>query len=164
MREEKQMVMGKIQTYERQIAEQAATDSKLKDMEAALGKLQEEVIALREEKRQHEAVIAEQGERLDMIDTLQDKVRALERENSELKAAKLMSMFNGGSANGSLLSSLSQARGATGQAATSGQASQIEQLRVQLSEKTNEYLKIKDENEGLRLQVKELIEKHDNEK
>ena len=51
--------MGKIQTYERQIAEQAATDSKLKDMEAALGKLQEEVIALREEKRQHEAVIAE---------------------------------------------------------------------------------------------------------
>jgi len=99
-----------------------------------------------------------------MIDTLQDKVRALERENSELKAAKLMSMFNGGSANGSLLSSLSQSRGASGQAAASGQASQIEQLRVQLSEKTNEYLKIKDENEGLRLQVKELIEKHDNEK
>jgi cell shape-determining protein MreC len=35
---------------------------------------------------------------------------------------------------------------------------------VQLSEKTNEYLKLKDENERLREQVNEMIERHDNEK
>lgn len=33
-----------------------------------------------------------------------------------------------------------------------------------MSEKTNEYLKLKDENERLREQVNEMIERHDNEK
>ena len=87
-----------------------------------------------------------------MIDTLQEKVRGLERENSEMKAAKLMTMFGGnsngaGGSAGALLSSLSQARGGAG---ANNQNSQIESLRVQLSEKTNEYLKLKDENERLR--------------
>lgn len=65
-----------------------------------------------------ETLIAEQRERLEIIDTLQEKIRGLERENSEMKAAKLMTMFNGASASnggvgsaGALLSSLSQARG-----------------------------------------------------
>jgi len=40
---------------------------------------------------------------------LQDKVRSLERENSEMKAAKLMTMFNGGA--GALGSSLGVAAG-----------------------------------------------------
>ena len=40
-------------------------------------------------------------EKLEQGDELQDKVRMLERENSELKAAKLMSMFNGAASSGS---------------------------------------------------------------
>ncbi len=105
---------------------------------------------------------------MEVIDTLQEKVRGLERENSEMKAAKLMTMFGGasngvgaGGSAGALLSSLSQARGG---ASANSQNSQIESLRVQLSEKTNEYLKLKDENERLREQVSEMIERHDNEK
>ena len=105
---------------------------------------------------------------MEVIDTLQEKVRGLERENSEMKAAKLMTMFGGasngvgaGGSAGALLTSLSQARGG---ASANSQNSQIESLRVQLSEKTNEYLKLKDENERLREQVSEMIERHDNEK
>jgi hypothetical protein len=35
-----------------------------------------------------------------MVDQMQDRVRALERENSELKAAKLMNLFPGVSGQG----------------------------------------------------------------
>lgn len=79
---------------------------------------------------------------MEQAEALQEKMRAIERENSELKAAKLMTMFSNPP-------SSSQPRVNT-QVTTERQ---IETLRVQLSEKTNEYLKLKDENERLREQL-----------
>jgi hypothetical protein len=59
----------------------------------------------------------------------------LERENSELKAGQLMGMFGG-----------KQAKALE---------RQVETLKLQLSEKTNEILRMRDENEQLRAQVEE---------
>ena len=75
-------------------------------------------------------------ERLDQIDTLQERIRALERENSEMKAAKLMTMFNGtntsngGGAASSLLNSLSLARSGSSSNSNNQNPQQIDQLRV----------------------------------
>ncbi len=66
----------------------------------------------------------------------------LERENSELKAAKLMSMLPSSSA-----VQLNR------QVSNSSSNNEAQLLRVQLSEKTNEYLRVKEENERLREQV-----------
>jgi TolA-binding protein len=114
------------------VTERDDYEVKLKEMEVNMGQVQGEVVALREEKRQMEALITEQRERLEVIDTLQEKVRGLERENSEMKAAKLMTMFGGGvgatgagGSAGALLSTLSQARGG-GAAGVNTQNSQIE--------------------------------------
>ena len=77
-------------------------------------------------------------------------MRNLERENSEMKAAKLMSMFaNGTSGPSQLLSSSSSKLGAT---QTSNLERQVESLKLQLSEKTNDYLRLRDENDSLREQ------------
>jgi molecular chaperone GrpE (heat shock protein) len=74
-------------------------------------------------------------------------MRSLARENSELKAAKLMNLFPGGS----------QPKPSQ----TSSQTDRlVESLKVQLSEKTNDYLRIKEENERL----KEHLERHDSQK
>ena len=67
-----------------------------------------------------------------------DKLKALERENSELKAAKLMSMLNGS---------------AQLQKPSPHLDKQIEALKVQLSEKTNDFLRLKEENDLLREQM-----------
>jgi hypothetical protein len=67
----------------------------------------------------------------------------LERENSELKAAKLMSMLPSSSAV-QLNRQVSN---------NSNGSNEAQLLRVQLSEKTNEYLRVKEENERLREQV-----------
>jgi hypothetical protein len=66
----------------------------------------------------------------------------LERENSELKAAKLMFMLPSSSA-----VQLNR------QVSNSSSNNEAQLLRVQLSEKTNEYLRVKEENERLREQV-----------
>ena len=79
-------------------------------------------------------------------------MRAVERENSELKAAKLMSMFNGGGSGPGAMSLLSNSKASSGQ----NFERQVETLKVQLSEKSNDYLRLKDENESLREQIAEL--------
>jgi len=73
-------------------------------------------------------------------DELTDRVRQLERENSELKAAKLMSMFG------------------APVAPQPAQAleKQLEALRVQLSEKTNDFLRLKEDYDQLREQGQPL--------
>lgn len=64
-------------------------------------------------------------------------MRQLERENSELKAAKLMSMFGGPVAP---------------QQPSQALEKQLEALRLQLSEKTNDYLRLKEDYDTLREQ------------
>lgn len=54
MREEKLMLMHKIQTYERQLTEHGDYETKLKDLETHMASLQSEIRALKDEKRQHE--------------------------------------------------------------------------------------------------------------
>ena len=74
-------------------------------------------------------------------------MRALERENSELKAARLMNLFPGGSQP----KPTSQASSA---ASAAGQTERlIEALKVQLSEKMNDYLRVKEENERLKEEI-----------
>lgn len=87
------------------------------------------------------------------MEEIQDKLKTLERENSELKAAKLMSMLGGSTSANQLLSSTSS------KANTSALERQVETLRLQLSEKTNDFLKLKDENERIRDQYQELLDK-----
>jgi len=50
---------------------------------------------LRSDVRTKDAEIVELKEHLEQLEGLQDRMRSLEKENSEMKAAKLMSMFNG---------------------------------------------------------------------
>ena len=138
MREEKQMLMQKIQSYERDIQLKDEAERRGKEAEDALGKLQTEISEYRRVTQMKDTEIAEYQERLEQIDVLQDRVRALERENSEMKAAKLMNLFPGGG---------------TSQAKPAQNDKLIESLKVQLSEKTNDYLRLKEENERLKEQI-----------
>lgn len=86
-------------------------------------------------------------EKVEEGDELTERVRQLERENSELKAAKLMSMFG------------------APVAPQPAQAleKQLEALRLQLSEKTNDFLRLKEDYDQLRDQGQPLhpvIEDH----
>lgn len=108
-----------------------------REAEEAMGRLQAEIAEYRRVTQMKDTEIAEYQERLEQIDVLQDKVRALERENSEMKAAKLMNLFPGGA----------------NQSKPAQNDKLIESLKVQLSEKTNDYLRLKEENERLKEQV-----------
>ncbi len=55
----------------------------------------EVAMQLRSDVRTKDAEIAELKEHLEQLEGLQERIRGLEKENSEMKAAKLMSMFNG---------------------------------------------------------------------
>ncbi len=132
------MLMQKIQGYERDSQLREEAERRASQAEEAMGQIQTELVEARRIGSLKDVEIAEYQERLEQIDILQERVRALERENSEMKAAKLMNLFPGGS----------QPKPSQANAASTDRL--VESLKVQLSEKTNDYLRVKEENERLK--------------
>ena len=132
------MLMQKIHDYDRDNGDKVLMEKRVKEMEDQMGAMTSEMQAMVSKAKQREAEIEEYQEKVELMESLEEKLRSSERENSEFKAAKLMSMFGGGGN------------------AKSGAV--IEALRIQLSEKTNDYLRIKEDNDRLREQKSVPVE------
>ena len=88
------MLMQKIHQYEREATERGGIEIRLRQMEEEMARMTQEAQELRSVSKLKDQEIEEYQEKLEQADSQQDRLRTLERENSELKAAKLMSMFN----------------------------------------------------------------------
>ena len=154
MKDEKVLLLEKIHAYEREGADRAGAERRAREALELASAREAEMQVMRNLTLAKDAEIQEYQEKLEELEELQERLRSLERENSELKAAKLMSMFGGSSqqASNPLLGA-----GLGGNVLSVGQKSslqlQVDSLKLQLSEKTNDYLRVKEEAERLREQL-----------
>src|SRR5688572_26871028 len=125
LKEEKKALYSKIAGQEKELADRENGSRRLYDLEGQLDKLREEMGQGQSLIFAKDLLLTELEEKLNSNNSHSDRVKDLERENSELKAAQLMSMF--GASGGKSHNSKSAER-------------QVEGFKLQLSEKTNEIL------------------------
>jgi hypothetical protein len=140
MKEEKLFLMQKIHSYEKESGEKAGLERRQVELESTVAQLNQELSQLKRTLQIKDAELLGYQEKVEEGDELSERVRQLERENSELKAAKLMSMF------GAPVAPQPQ----------QALEKQLEALRLQLSEKTNDFLRLKEDYDLLRDQGQPL--------
>ncbi|CDW85360.1 abc transporter family protein [Stylonychia lemnae] len=144
MKEEKKVMYQKISQYEREISDKEDSQRKIQELEGQIAKLMDELEETSINIQRRDQKIFELEEKIKTSEGSNDRIKELERECAEMKASQLMNMF--GSAGSKASNSKQFER-------------QLESMKVQLSEKTNEILRIRDENEQLSAQIDELQQK-----
>lgn len=137
LREEKQLMFTNLQKLEKEQESKEYLERRVMEMDVQMNKIQEEIQSYIKKVTEKDLLIKQQEEQLRSSKSVSDRIRDLERENSELKAKQLMS---------SLGNNIKPNRQAE---------NQLQSLQVQLSEKTNEILRLKEENDSLKQQLED---------